>query len=92
MSWSIWAPEAEGKGYAAEAARAALDYAFDTLGWDTCVSYIDANNARSIALAERMGATVDPTAAQPDDETDLLVYRHARPSGTDAEGGMEAYA
>ena len=92
MSWSIWAPEAEGKGYAAEAARAALDYAFDTLGWDTCVSYIDANNARSIALAERMGATVDPTAAQPDDHTDLLVYRHAGPSGTDAEGGMEAYA
>ncbi len=92
ISWSIWAPEAEGKGYAAEAARAVIGHAFDVLGWDTCVSYIDADNARSIALAQRMGAAVDATAAQPDGYTDLLVYRHARPDGTDASGGMEAYA
>ena len=39
-----------------------------------CVSYIDPGNARSIALAERLGARPDPDAprADPDD----LVYRH----------------
>jgi RimJ/RimL family protein N-acetyltransferase len=39
------------------------------------VSYIDRNNSRSIALAERLGAVPDPDAATPDNSDDL-VYRH----------------
>ena len=81
---------AEGHGYAFEAATAARDWAYVELGRDTLVSYIDAENIRSIALAERLGAVVDPTAATPDDE-DCLVYRHPDPAALQ-DGGMEAYA
>ncbi|MEM1431630.1 MAG: GNAT family N-acetyltransferase [Pseudomonadota bacterium] len=81
IGWSVWRDEAEGKGYAFEAARAAIAHAFDTLGWDSAVSYIDPDNARSIALAERLGAVRDAAAPRPD-PTDL-VYRHPKP-GADA--------
>lgn len=76
LGW-ILTPEAEGNGYAFEAAVAARAYAFDTLGWTTAVSYIAPANARSVALAERLGAVLDPEAPQPAVETPCLVYRHS---------------
>lgn len=74
MSWSIWSPEAEGKGYAVEGVRAALRHTFETVGLTSCPSFIDPENARSVALAERLGATLDPDTKGPD--PDDLVYRH----------------
>ncbi len=70
----------EGKGYASEAARAVLDWAWTNLPIDTLVSYIDPRNSRSIALATKLGATHDVDAARPGDETpdDCSVYRHRR--------------
>jgi RimJ/RimL family protein N-acetyltransferase len=65
-----------GKGYATEAAAAVRDWAFATLGLPTLVSYIDPDNTASRRVAERLGATLDPTAPRPD-ATDL-VYRHWR--------------
>jgi RimJ/RimL family protein N-acetyltransferase len=65
----------EGKGYAFEAASLARAYAFETLGWTECVSYIDPENHRSIRLAERLGAVRDDKAATPNDEA-CLVFRH----------------
>jgi RimJ/RimL family protein N-acetyltransferase len=67
----------EGKGYAHEAAKAALDWAWGN-GCDTLVSYIDQGNERSIALARRLGATQDTSALLPEGEThaDTFVYRH----------------
>ena len=62
---------------AAEAARAVLAHVFGTLGWTTAVSYISPQNARSIALAERLGAVRDAGAAGPA-ESDL-VFRHSPP-------------
>lgn len=76
LGWCVW-PDFEGKGYAFEAAQAARDWGFGTRGLDTLVSYIDAENTRSIALAERLGATRDDAAAKPD--PDDVVYRHPRP-------------
>ncbi len=73
-----WAPEAEGKGYASEAAEAARAHAFGALGWDTAVSYVMPENARSIRLAERLGARRDSGARTPWDEP-CLVYRHPAP-------------
>lgn len=72
--------KAEGKGYATEAAGAALGCAFGTLGVATLVSYVDAANLRSIAVAERLGAVRDATAAGPDPED--LVYRHTAQGAT----------
>lgn len=77
IGWILW-PAAEGKGYGYEAALAARGYAYQVLGWETAVSYIDEQNTRSIALAERLGATWDlsaPTAA-----ADCRVYRHPAPT------------
>ena len=77
LGWTVWDATAEGKGLAFEAASAARDFAFRELGWTTAVSYIDEDNARSIALAERLGARRDDDAVKPDfDEPVVLVYRH----------------
>ena len=76
IAWSIWLPAAEGKGLAFEAATAARAYAWNSLGWNSAVSYIDPDNARSIRLAERMGAM---RAANPVSEGGSLVYRNPVP-------------
>ena len=66
---------AEGRGIAFEAAQAAIADARARLGWTTIVHYIRKANARSIALAERLGATVDPDAALPRTDAPAWVYR-----------------
>jgi RimJ/RimL family protein N-acetyltransferase len=81
LGWTVWTPEAEGQGFAAEAAAIARDHAFNDLGWDTAVSYIDPGNTRSIRLAERLGAVPDRGAAVPNPAEPVLVYRHPRPTG-----------
>jgi RimJ/RimL family protein N-acetyltransferase len=61
VGWGV-APGFAGKGYAHEAAVAAIDYAFDMLGWDDVIHTIAPDNLRSIALAERLGSrNVGPT-------------------------------
>ncbi|RAK57449.1 GNAT family N-acetyltransferase [Phenylobacterium deserti] len=52
------AREAWGKGYATEGVAAAIDYAFDHLGWTEVVHVIDPQNTASQAVAKRLGATV----------------------------------
>lgn len=49
---------AMGQGFAAEGATAAIDWAFDHLGWESVIHCIDKANAPSIALALRLGSTV----------------------------------
>lgn len=78
IGWSVWDERDEGKGYACEAAEAVIAHVFRDLGWTTTVSYIDPDNARSIALAERLGAAPDPGAARP--HKGDLVYRHPAPA------------
>jgi RimJ/RimL family protein N-acetyltransferase len=79
IGWVLTA-EAEGKGYAAEAARAVLPHAVRLFGAGGFVSYIDAANAASAKLAERLGAVRDPAAEKimaDKGETDLQVWRHS---------------
>ncbi|MBB93032.1 MAG: GNAT family N-acetyltransferase [Rhodobacteraceae bacterium] len=81
FGWSAWTSATEGKGLVAEAAAAARRWAYDTQGWTTAVSYIDRDNARSIALAKRLGAVLDDQAAYPDlpGWEGTLVFRHPGP-------------
>lgn len=79
VGWMIWDPSVEGTGIATEAARAAVEDAYTRLGWDTVVSYIATTNARSIALAEKLGAVLDTSAPQIPGKDPHLVYRHPRP-------------
>lgn len=57
VGWALH-PDAWGKGYATEAAEAALGYAFDRLGWDEVIHCIDPANAASRAVARRLGSTL----------------------------------
>ena len=75
IGWSMWTAGVEGRGYAFEAAEAARDWVWQTLGWTRFVSYIDPANTRSQALARRLGCTVDPGAPYPGDEA-VQVWRH----------------
>lgn len=73
IGWLVF-PEAEGRGYAFEAASALRDWARTVRRLNTLVSYVDPQNDRSRRLAERLGATLDGTAPRPDPTN--LVYRH----------------
>ncbi|MCH2076114.1 MAG: GNAT family N-acetyltransferase [Rhodobacteraceae bacterium] len=72
IGWSIYARE--GEGFAAEAGRAIVNRYLGHFGWDTLVSYIDPDNKRSAALAERLDAAIDLDANK--DHPGDLVYRH----------------
>lgn len=75
LGWFVY-PDAEGKGYALEAAIALKKWAFESKKVGTLVSYIEPDNIRSCRLALKLGATLDSLAARPD-ATDL-VYRHSQ--------------
>lgn len=62
-------PQAEGKGFAQEAAGALRSWGRDVKGLATLVSYIDPDNARSARLAERLGATLNAQAPRQDPTT-----------------------
>lgn len=54
IGWTI-SPDHLRQGYAIEAARASLDYVFNTLGWEQVIHVILPGNAASIAVAEKLG-------------------------------------
>jgi RimJ/RimL family protein N-acetyltransferase len=56
VGWSI-VKDSQRKGYAKEAATAAIDWAFAALGWSEVIHCIDAANVASIALARSLGST-----------------------------------
>lgn len=57
VGWAIL-PEHQGKGYASEAAAAAMVWAHDALGRDEIIHLIDPANAPSERVAQRLGATI----------------------------------
>ncbi len=73
LGWLI-VPDAEGKGYVTEAARAVMGWAHQAFGWDRLINIIDPANTRSIAVATRLGGVIDTTipGADPGD----AVFRH----------------
>lgn len=74
IGWTLMG-EAEGRGIAFEAATAARAWAYGTLGWTTAISLIDPANARSIRLAERLGARLDYEFRH-DEYGHMLAFRH----------------
>jgi RimJ/RimL family protein N-acetyltransferase len=55
IGWTL-AREAWGKGYATEAATAAIDWAFANLGWTQIIHCIAPENTASQAVASRLGS------------------------------------
>ncbi len=58
LGWTL-ARHAQGKGYATEGARRALEYAFTELDREHVISLINPLNAASIRVAERLGEKVE---------------------------------
>lgn len=75
IGW-ILTPQAEGQGYATEAARAVHPLAIAQFGSGRVVSYVDAANTRSARIALALGARRDPVAEAAMGEPDLHIYRH----------------
>jgi RimJ/RimL family protein N-acetyltransferase len=57
--------DAWGKGYAVEAASAAMDFAVDRLGWTEIIHCIEDVNTPSQNVAKRLGSTLLRTARLP---------------------------
>lgn len=77
IAWTVF-DGFEGRGVACEAAIATRAYAYETLGWSTLVSLTEPDNARSIALAKRLGARHDGEFDHPA-YGPLNVWRHLSP-------------
>jgi RimJ/RimL family protein N-acetyltransferase len=56
VGWTI-SPNHWGNGYATEAGRAAIEFAFTELGWQRVIHVILAGNDRSVAVAEKLGSS-----------------------------------
>lgn len=78
-------PGCHGRGYATEAARAALRHGFEVGGLDPIRCSIDGPNVASIRLAERLG--FGETSREPGPHGETIHYALAR---ADFEGGREA--
>jgi RimJ/RimL family protein N-acetyltransferase len=72
VGWSLIRP-AWGKGYAVEAATAAIDWAFEHLGWDEVIHCIDPENTPSQKVAERLGSTNRGRCMMPAPYEDMVV-------------------
>ena len=65
VGWGL-IPAAQGKGYAVEGSTAAIDWAFDALGWTDVIHCIDPANTASQAVAKRLGSRlIGPGKAPP---------------------------
>ncbi|WP_284164843.1 GNAT family N-acetyltransferase [Frigidibacter sp. SD6-1] len=78
IKWTLWDGADEGRGLAREAAETMISFAFRQLGWDRAVSYIEPGNARSAALASRLGARKDGQWQTPSGKC-VDVWRHPSP-------------
>ncbi len=78
VGWSI-ASASWGRGYAPEAARAAIDWAFDALGWEEVIHTIAPGNVNSQAVARKLGSQVlRTTRLPPPHEVDVEVWGQSR--------------
>ncbi len=79
ITWAL-VPGNHGKGFATEAARRAVQAAYEDFGWTTAVSVIAQENAASIAVAERLGATRESAIEYR--YGPAYLYRHSPPQTT----------
>ena len=81
VMWGL-APNARGRGYAAEAARRARDFAYGQLRWTTLISCIAPDNGASQRVAERLGARLERSIELRGRTAGI--YRHPGPSTSNA--------
>jgi RimJ/RimL family protein N-acetyltransferase len=79
VGWGI-ARDCWGKGYATEGAAAAIDWAFDRLGWTEVIHCIDPQNTASQNVARRLGSTLlrEGRLPAPYDEMTVGIWGQSR--------------
>ncbi len=80
VGWGLIAA-AQGRGLAQEGVAAAMDWAFDTLGWEEVIHCIEKPNAPSIALALRLGSLLqraDVGLAPPFQDRTVDIYGQSK--------------
>jgi RimJ/RimL family protein N-acetyltransferase len=70
-----------GRGYATEAARAALAFGFEERGLEEVVALVDPGNARSLRVCEKLGMTARPDRVHPGTGARVQVLGVSRPDG-----------
>jgi RimJ/RimL family protein N-acetyltransferase len=83
VGWTI-SPFYVGQGYATEAARAAIQYAFTELGWPQVIHVILEGNEASIAVARKVGSALVRKQRGVPGVTDqpVLIYGQSADGGT----------
>ena len=76
IGWSVL-PAYWGKGYAFEAARAVLAFAFDEVGLNRITTFISADNVPSLGLARKLGLNYEGMARLVGDDGDVCLYSMA---------------
>ena len=93
LAWSVF-EAAEGRGIAYEAAQTARRYVYDVLKWTRLVSMIGGENARSEALARRLGCAPAGTFEFPS-FGEMTVWLHPFPAADDVrlvwDNGRQVY-
>lgn len=74
VGWRL-ARGAWGRGYATEAATAALDHAFATLELREVIATIFPDNTRSIRVAEKLGMAFAERREHPSAKREIAIYR-----------------
>jgi RimJ/RimL family protein N-acetyltransferase len=80
VGWTI-SPGHLRRGYATEAARACVDFAFDTLGWTQVIHVIMEGNEASMAVARKIGSSLIDSRQGVPGVTDekVLIFGQSRP-------------
>ena len=81
IGWTLRS-EYWGRGYATEAARAAIAYAFDDLRCSRIISLIVPGNERSIAVARRLGERLDGEITLPHLPPDRTLLQYSLSQAT----------
>ncbi len=72
IGWGI-VHDCWGRGYATEAATAAIDWAIDTLGWTDIIHVIEPRNPASQAVARKLGSRNRGRGSLPPPSADVVV-------------------
>ncbi len=84
VGW-LTSPDHLRRGFAAEAAKASIQYAFNELGWEEVVHVILDGNVASIAVAERVGSRYIETLQGLPGVIDTLVHVYGQRRLLEAE-------
>lgn len=74
-------PQHRGRGFALEASRAVLEYAWNVIGLTRVIAIVSPGNAKSIRLLETIGMRFERKVRMPGDSEEISLYGRNRAGG-----------